>query len=265
MLEKNKININNKEYIFYTIPFAKRYGISKTGELYSYDTNTLKKWNLTKPPKKNIKNIKHGYYVTGLIFDMVGYKKITRHRLLMLVFKYKVNCEKLFVNHINGIPGDDRLENLEWVTPKENLQHAIDNGLMPNSVINIDIKNYITGKELSFNSIADAARYLKWSHSKLRHRLNKNNILYPDNIIIKRKNDNWPLKYTRVNMGVKQKVKVTHTLTGDITYHDNIMAASIYTKVNTTSISQSIRGIIKKPVKKYLFERYTDNVPILSN
>lgn len=37
--------------------------------------------------------------------------------------------EKEQVNHINGNPGDDRAENLEWSTPKENTQHAIRNGL----------------------------------------------------------------------------------------------------------------------------------------
>jgi hypothetical protein len=39
---------------------------------------------------------------------------------------------KLEVNHINGVRQDNWLGNLEWTTKAENMQHAVDTGLISN-------------------------------------------------------------------------------------------------------------------------------------
>lgn len=48
----------------------------------------------------------------------------TIHRLVLMSFNPVEGMGSLYVNHINHIQNDNRLENLEWVTPKENQYHS---------------------------------------------------------------------------------------------------------------------------------------------
>ena len=69
-----------------------------------------------------------GYAYVGIHKDGEQ-KKIHIHALVAKAFVPNPD-NKPFVNHINGIKSDNRVENLEWVTPSENIQHALKTGLM---------------------------------------------------------------------------------------------------------------------------------------
>ena len=84
------------------------YEVSDTGEVRSLR-------------RSEPKTLKQRLFAKGYSAVTIGAKPRLVHRLVMLCFR---GHSELHVNHKNGIKTDNRLENLEWVTPAENNLHA---------------------------------------------------------------------------------------------------------------------------------------------
>lgn len=82
-------------------------------------------------------------------------KMFSVHRLVAQAY-LKDYSENLQVNHINGIKTDNRLENLEMVTAKENMQKAVSIGLFE-KVRKINRENAIKNNLSKYHVLANEA------------------------------------------------------------------------------------------------------------
>lgn len=74
-------------------------------------------------------NPKRNGYLTVMLSDKMNRKTISVHRLIAKHFIPNPE-DKPAVNHKNGDKKDNRVSNLEWCTPSENMRHAYDKGLV---------------------------------------------------------------------------------------------------------------------------------------
>ena len=95
------------------------YEVSNLGQVrsfYSGEAKILKPWV-----------DKDGYLTVTLYKNGKGYAKKV-HRLVAVAFIPNID-NKPQVNHIDGNKQNNTVDNLEWVTSKENIQHAWNTGL----------------------------------------------------------------------------------------------------------------------------------------
>lgn len=129
-----------------------RYSVSDAGEVRNDKTGRKLKPQI----------VGHGYYRVHL---SPGKKRIPIHRLVADAFIPKIEG-KTQINHKNGIKTDNRVDNLEWCTARENCLHRCRKlGFRPPSRLanaasvvacSIAVKCLETG--LVYKSIAEAGR-----------------------------------------------------------------------------------------------------------
>jgi hypothetical protein len=250
--------INLKGYFY--IPFYTDYVINKNGDIFSYKKNKFKKWSITKAREK--KNITGGYFVCYASNDLNKAIPLYRHRALCLVFK---DCPGVYsdyiVNHRDGIPGNDFLDNLEWVTYSQNNQHAYDNNLLKNKTVKILCLNYINKEITSFNSIAECSRKLNISEGLIRHRLKNNHVCYSDNLIFKKDDDTiWPVIKEFKNTIIINKIISRNIFTGVKIIFKNSTEASSYCNVSNSAILNQCNNLDIEAIFGYNFRYFEKDI-----
>lgn len=97
-----------------TINGFEDYIISSDGRVYNKTTNTLRAPTSNKSGK--------GYLYVDL-YNRGKHKRFYIHRLV--AFAFIPNKEnKPYINHKDGNPKNNNVDNLEWCTPLENVEHA---------------------------------------------------------------------------------------------------------------------------------------------
>jgi len=133
-----------------TIPDYEHYLISKDGRIF----NTIHQRGILKNPRELKSYVNKGSgYSMAVIRNNSKPKAVYIHRLVAEAYLEKPSDEHTEVNHKNMNKTDNRLENLEWVTPTENRNHAkyvygnetdnfIKNLLKNERLVNVGIKVY---------------------------------------------------------------------------------------------------------------------------
>ena len=161
------------------------YAVSNLGRIKRIrDGNTQSRVKAGKILKLNYK--KNGYVYICLCRDNKKYYRRV-HRLVLEVFKPICNIRNLQCNHKDGDKSNNKLDNLEWMTAKENQRHAFEKGLridygennnfsklIEENVIEIKklLKNNVSGIKISklYNVSTSAISAIKtgrnWKHIK---------------------------------------------------------------------------------------------------
>lgn len=166
-----------------------------------------------------------------------------RHRLMCFVFKHPgKDISELVVNHKNGIKGDDFLDNLEWVTQKENVIHAGENGLSE-KCIPVSARIVDTGEILNFVSYHECGLYFGLSKDAITYRVKLGESrVFPERVQYRKRSDSsWYIpenieKALLLN-STRKSVEVRYLKTNEVKTFDKLSELANSLNISAATIS----------------------------
>ena len=248
---------------FYYIPHYTKYAMSRNCMMVTAENGKVKSWHIVKPDL--MRNSKGGYLATRVINTPGVSGVLLRHRAMCLTFKPIEDAQtiNLIVNHLDGIPGNDDLDNLEWTTYAVNNQHAHDNGLTGTRRTKVLVKDLRNDEIVIYRDTKAAAKALGFETTapiryRLRHKLNT---LFDDYLQMKLGDGSeWhvidmsaePEKFL-----IGSRMAARNVFTGDIVEFGTFEEGSKLTGVDRQTIMIHIRDRQIMPFKGFNFSYYS--------
>ena len=213
---------------FCFIPMFSRYMVNREGAVFDMQRKRFMKATYS-----------HGYYSFTLISDLGEKLGLKRHRAIGFVFlDYPTNVDVKVINHINGVRGDDKIENLEWVTHAENIKHAVETGLKDTSKP-VVVENLVTGAIVVQPSVRTCARLYNLTRSNLVNALIKEPWTY----------DRWPHRFSfqheedrTDDNGTYTKVLVRNMRDKSIVEYDSVVGCSRALGINIRTLNSRLQA-----------------------
>lgn len=150
------------------------YEVSNCGRVRTHENKTTytKRHGIRKWKQRYLKDkTPNGRDVRVTLWKDGKCKDYLVHRLVGFAFIPLVEGKEC-INHIDGNPKNNRVENLEWCNHKENNNHAFENDLIKTKKAVI-LESEDGKKSKEFKGMVEASKYLKRNNGYVSNRIQK--------------------------------------------------------------------------------------------
>ncbi|GMK40905.1 HNH endonuclease [Paenibacillus sp. CCS19] len=169
-MKSNEVNVHQIEDLqseewLPVVGYEELYAVSNLGRVKHLSNSAKCKERILKP------QLQRDGYLRVTLSKKGQKKRVAIHRLVMIAFIPNPE-DKEQVNHLDGNKLNNKLINLQWVTPKENIAHAFAHGLIKKKSNAISATHLDTGNQQQFESQSEASKTLGVSMNNISGVLN---------------------------------------------------------------------------------------------